>query len=63
VPNRAVWIDLTRDENSASRSPARLDALSARGLQIPPRHLQIVMGLRIHPELRAIAKVQAERDE
>src|ERR1700719_4749826 len=40
VPNRAAWIDPARDENSASRNPARLDALSVRGLQVPPRHLQ-----------------------
>src|SRR5580658_5868178 len=28
--------------------------------EIPPRQLQIVMGLKIHPELRTIAKVQTE---
>src|SRR5580700_11399037 len=37
-----------------------LNALGICWFEIPPRQLQIVMGLKIHPELRTIAKVQTE---
>jgi hypothetical protein len=44
----------------ASGGPVRLDALGVRGIEVPPRHLQIIVGLQVHPELRAVAEVQAE---
>jgi len=63
VPNRAVWIDPARDENSASRSRLALMRSASAGFRFRRAIFKIVMGLQIHPELRAIAKVQAERDE
>ena len=47
-------------QNTCSRGSNSLNALGIRWFEIPPRQLQIVMGLKIHPKLRAIAKVQAE---
>src|ERR1700722_11480810 len=49
-----------RAPSRRSRSPPRLDALCVRSLQVPPRHLQVVVGLQAHPELRAVAEVQAQ---
>ena len=37
---------------------SRLDALDVFGIKILPRHFQVVMGLQIHPEFRAVAEVQ-----
>jgi hypothetical protein len=40
--------------------PSRLDTFYIFRFQIPPRHFQVVMGLKVHPELRTIPKVQAQ---
>src|ERR1700722_103777 len=47
-------------KNTCSRGSNSLNALGICWFEIPPRQLQIVMCLKIHPELRAVAKVQTE---
>jgi hypothetical protein len=42
-----------------SRGPNRLDPLRVLGFQIPPRHFQVVVALKIEPELRTVAEVEA----
>src|SRR3954454_1138083 len=43
-----------------TRPRVRLDALFVRGLQVFPRYLQIVVGLEVHPEFRAVTEIEAE---
>jgi hypothetical protein len=46
--------------NTDSRSAPCLDAFCIFGLEVPPRHFQVVVGLKVHPELRTVAEVQAQ---
>ena len=43
-----------------SSGPLCLYAFDITRLYIAARHFEIVMGLEVHPELRAVTKVQAE---
>jgi hypothetical protein len=38
----------------------RPDAVGVFGLELPPRHFEVVMGPKIEPEDRAVAEVQAQ---
>src|ERR1051326_1217692 len=48
------------DPEDRSCGTKRPDAFGIFGLELPPRHLQVVMALEIQPELGTIAKVQAQ---
>src|SRR4051812_42054699 len=47
-------------EPGFSRSPNRLDPPGIFGFEVPPRHFQVVVSLKIQPELRTVAEVEAE---
>jgi hypothetical protein len=38
----------------------RPDAFRLLGAELPARHLEVVVGLQVEPELRAVAEVEAE---
>jgi hypothetical protein len=42
------------------RGPPRLDPLQLSGFNICARHLKIIVGLQVHPELWRISEIQAE---
>src|SRR5436190_23213714 len=44
----------------ASGGAPRPDTFRILGSQIPPGHLEIIIALEVHPELRTIAEVQAQ---
>src|SRR5436305_5271000 len=47
---------------ASSGGALRLDALCNLRLQFPPRQLQIIVGLQIQPELRAVTEVQPKAE-
>ena len=51
-------IDRTAKQPLTPRAPAYAPGIF--GLEIPPRHLQVVMALKIEPELRTAAGIQAQ---
>src|SRR5437667_535511 len=42
------------------RGPFGLDALCVLGLQVSPRHLQVIVDLEVHPEFCAVAEIQTQ---
>jgi hypothetical protein len=43
-----------------SRGAVRLDAIASSRLSFSARHFEVVMALKIEPELRAVAEIKAE---